>query len=175
MPQPDAERVFAERAKTTRTKLGLRQQDLADRLGGQGADIDRAAVGKFETGKRGIYLHEAFEIAAALGVPPLSLMAPTEPDAEVTVTSGDAVTARHFRDWVKGDRRLRDEDDALTYFAELPEEDRLLQAANLSHVRYDLEQLAAARLEGNAERATVFVNSLLMHLSDVRDEIEGKA
>jgi transcriptional regulator with XRE-family HTH domain len=52
-----------------RTFLGLRQEDLARKVG-----MSRAAIASIETGRQRILLHHVATIADALGVPPKRLL-----------------------------------------------------------------------------------------------------
>ena len=52
-----------------RAEIGITQQDLADALG-----LSRPAVANIETGRQRIYLHDLFEIAAALKMTPHNLL-----------------------------------------------------------------------------------------------------
>jgi transcriptional regulator with XRE-family HTH domain len=108
---PPPSRVFGEQVRGVRTRKGwTSQQHLADRLEELGHDIDRSAIARLETGKRGVPLDEAFAIAAALEVSPLSLMLPREPDDPVAVAPRLTVSAEEAREWVRGDEPLPNQD-----------------------------------------------------------------
>ena len=59
-----AGKVLCTLLRDTRTELGLRQQDLADRLG-----EPQSFVSKFESGERRLDVIELYQICFALGVP----------------------------------------------------------------------------------------------------------
>lgn len=72
-----------------RSFRGLNQQQLADRVG-----VRRSAIRDIETGKRGIQLAEAAEIAAVLDVP-LDLMCGEQPlTLHVTIAPAPASATR---------------------------------------------------------------------------------
>jgi transcriptional regulator with XRE-family HTH domain len=57
---PDAEAVFLELVREIRTEAGLRQQDVADRLG-----QPQSVVSKYESGDRRLDVLELREVCAA--------------------------------------------------------------------------------------------------------------
>lgn len=103
--------VFGEQVRGVRTRKGwTSQQRLADRLGALGHEVDRTAVTRLETGKRGVSLDEAFAIAAALEVSPLSLMLPRAPEEPVAVAPRLTVTTKAARAWAQGVEPLPGQD-----------------------------------------------------------------
>lgn len=103
--------VFGEQVRGVRLRRGLAsQQRLVDRLGELGYAVDRSTINRLENGSRGVSLDEAFAVAAALGVSPLSLMLPLEMGQPVAVAPGLTVTSAEARAWAKGDEPLPGQD-----------------------------------------------------------------
>src|SRR6195952_4460236 len=66
----DAARVFGERVRAERLRLGISQETLA-----QLSDVHWAFVGQVERGTRNLSLHNIIKIAAGLDVDPAILVA----------------------------------------------------------------------------------------------------
>jgi len=64
---------FGRRLRDLRRAAGLSQQELAARV-----DISRASVANIERGAQRVALHQAVELAAALGVDPIRLIPQTQ-------------------------------------------------------------------------------------------------
>lgn len=65
-----ARKVFGENVRKRRRKLGLSQEELADR-----AELHRTYVGSIERGERNVSLENIVRLAAALEVKPAALLA----------------------------------------------------------------------------------------------------
>jgi transcriptional regulator with XRE-family HTH domain len=76
MPQPisDAARTLGERVKNRRNRLGISQEELADR-----ADLHWTFVGQVERGRRNLSLHNLLKLAAGLGIDPGKLVQGLDP------------------------------------------------------------------------------------------------
>ena len=84
----DLRQRLGDRVKRRRSQLGLRQADLADRLG-----LDDSTVRAIEAGRRGVSMDTLVALASALAVPAGSLI-----DDEPTSDHGlDAEAARIVR------------------------------------------------------------------------------
>lgn len=104
-------RVLGEQVRRVRVRKGwTTQQALADRLKALGYDMDRSAVARLETGKRGVSLDESFAIAAALEVSPLSLVLPRNEDEPVSVAPDLTVSTAAAREWLRGEEPLPGQD-----------------------------------------------------------------
>lgn len=102
---------MAARVRTVRIRKGwTSQQKLADELGKLGYEVDRSAIARLETGKRGVHVDEAFALAAALEVSPLSLMLPSAPGEPVAVAPEMTVTSAEARAWARGESPLPGQD-----------------------------------------------------------------
>lgn len=79
-------------------------QQLANAVTERGAPMSRATVSDLENGRRGAHLTvpELVAIADALGVSPVSLLAPELPDGAINVM-GDDVRSLDFLRWVSGE------------------------------------------------------------------------
>jgi transcriptional regulator with XRE-family HTH domain len=71
MPEPksDAARIFGERVRTNRQRLGISQETLA-----QLSDVHWTFVGQVERGTRNLSLHNIVKLAAGLDVDPAVLV-----------------------------------------------------------------------------------------------------
>src|SRR6266550_2584673 len=77
-PMPDKREeclAFGKAVRMYRTRMGLSQEDLADR-----AEIHRTYIGGIERGERNPTLTMIHRLAAALGVPPTKLVGDEEPE-----------------------------------------------------------------------------------------------
>ena len=72
MPEPKSEaaKIFGERVRANRHRLGISQETLADL-----ADLHWTFVGQVERGTRNLSLHNIIKIAAGLDVDPAELVA----------------------------------------------------------------------------------------------------
>lgn len=68
---PDLNRSLAVNLRRLRTKLGLSQEEFAERCG-----LHRTYVGAIERGERNVTLKTLGQIAEPLGVGPLDLLKP---------------------------------------------------------------------------------------------------
>ena len=102
--------VLRERMKTIRKHQGLTQEGLADKLTEQGSPIDRASLGKIETGSRGISLDEAVAIALALDVSIAHLLVPDSP-VPIQIGKWRIAGGGRYAQWVRGGRPLPSQDD----------------------------------------------------------------
>jgi transcriptional regulator with XRE-family HTH domain len=72
----DLQRTVGRNIRRIRTAGDLSQEDLADRIGHH-----RTYVGSVERGERNLSLRSLERLAASLGVDPVALLAPGDPDA----------------------------------------------------------------------------------------------
>lgn len=70
---PDILRAFGQAVREARLERGLSQEKLAERAG-----LDRTYVGGIERGERNVAIINIFRVAAALGIPPSSLLLEVE-------------------------------------------------------------------------------------------------
>lgn len=68
---PDLNRLLAANLRRLRTKLGLSQEEFAERCG-----LHRTYIGAIERGERNVTLKTLGHIAEGLGVGPLDLLKP---------------------------------------------------------------------------------------------------
>lgn len=66
---PDLNRLLAANLRRLRTKLGLSQEEFAERCG-----LHRTYIGAIERGERNVTLKTLGHIAESLGVAPLDLL-----------------------------------------------------------------------------------------------------
>lgn len=62
---PDVKRLFGERVREFRSRLGISQEELGDRAG-----LDRTYVSSIERGRRNVALENICRLATALEVDP---------------------------------------------------------------------------------------------------------
>lgn len=89
-------------------------QNLADECAALGLDVRRDLITDLENGRRShVSVAELFVLAAALGVPPVQLLAGTGAEESAEVLPGRHVPAFRAAEWVSGEGPLPDpEDDA---------------------------------------------------------------
>jgi transcriptional regulator with XRE-family HTH domain len=105
--------VFGQRVYETRERLGLTQQQLANRLEEIGhKPMHRMTVAKIEAGRDGpwqsvraerVTLAETLAFAAALNVAPVHLITPLADEVPVAITRKHAARASVLRQWIRGD------------------------------------------------------------------------
>lgn len=168
--------VFGSHVRDVRIRKGwTSQQHLADRLGELGHGIDRSAIARLERGTRGVPLDEAFAIAAALEVSPLSLMLPREPGQPVAVAPGLTVTSAEAREWARGDDPLPGQD---RQFFEQESPEFWVEALGWRRMRglYALvSRLAEAWDQEDAKGAATALDALDEELAEQRAEVRRLA
>jgi transcriptional regulator with XRE-family HTH domain len=107
--------IFGRRVAQVRRHHGWTQAELAKRMSDLGWNVDQAAIARIESKKpstraQNVRLAEVLALAAALGVSPLFLFLPIEDNEEVKI-AGLRLRAWEVREWVRGLRPLRPEDD----------------------------------------------------------------
>jgi transcriptional regulator with XRE-family HTH domain len=101
--------IFSRRLKDARTRRGWKQSDLSIRVTELGHPLDRATVAKIERGERRVTLDDAVALAAALGFPLMSLLAP-EGEEDVELAPALPLRTRFAQSWMMGWLPLRRED-----------------------------------------------------------------
>jgi transcriptional regulator with XRE-family HTH domain len=86
----------------------LSAEALAERVSKLGWPISRTTVTKIELEQRGVYVEEAFIIAAALNVPPPVLFFGLESGEHVTLTEKSTIHPDLARKWLCGEGPLAD-------------------------------------------------------------------
>jgi transcriptional regulator with XRE-family HTH domain len=116
----------AEQIRTFRTRRGMSQQGLADRLNQLGARVDRSVVAKVESGKRAVSLEDAFRFALALDVAPVHLLVPIDSDEPIHLAPNMEAPPHEVRAWIRGFMPLFQ--DPRVYFTSVPKKE--FQAAD---------------------------------------------
>lgn len=107
MAGPRISQVFPLQLQKWRNRRGLTTQALADRMGELGEPIHPSAITKIESGARKVSLDEAFAFAAALNVPPPTLLLPLDgQQRRVRITAKSDIHPHLALDWIAGDREL---------------------------------------------------------------------
>src|SRR4051794_30544803 len=96
----------AGQVRVFRTRRGMSQQDLADRLNQLGARVDRSVVAKVESGKRAVSLEDAFRFALALDVAPLHLIVPVDSDDPIHLAPDMEASPGEVRAWIRGQQPM---------------------------------------------------------------------
>ena len=87
-------------------------QWLADETERLGHPISRAAIANYESGrKKGLDVAELLVIAAALQIPPLTLLFPQLPDGPIEVLPGIETTSWDAAAWLSGEANSPDPDN----------------------------------------------------------------
>lgn len=98
-------RRIGEQVRKLRGKRSAQQ--VSDRTKDLGYHVGRATISELETGRRkSIPVTDLVILAAALGVPPVSLIYPDIPDGPVEVLPGHSVSSSDAMQWFDGDRTL---------------------------------------------------------------------
>lgn len=119
--------TFSNRVKEVRRRKQWTQQDLSDRLRELDWPIDQSVIARIEDPKkRPVSLDEAIVLSAALGTTPIHLIVDPAGIEPLHLAPNYAVNAREARQWLRGQRPLREE-DALTYYTEVSVEERKRQ------------------------------------------------
>jgi transcriptional regulator with XRE-family HTH domain len=106
----DLHRCIAAAIKNARANRSA--QWLADETERLGYPISRAAIANYESGrKRGLDIAELLVIAAALQIPPLTLLFPQLPNGPVEVLPGVPTTSWDAAAWFSGEASSPDPDD----------------------------------------------------------------
>ncbi|MCU0269062.1 MAG: helix-turn-helix domain-containing protein [Acidimicrobiales bacterium] len=101
--------VLPEEVWRLRRARGWSQAKLAEELTAQGWAVGQTTVAKIEAtgaGRRQVTVDELFRLAFALGVTPIALLVPPEPEAFSEVAPAVEVEAADVRAWVQGRQRL---------------------------------------------------------------------
>jgi transcriptional regulator with XRE-family HTH domain len=108
----------AQQIRRLRTRRGISQQGLADRLNQLGARVDRSVVAKVESGKREVRLEDAFRFALALDVAPVHLLVPTDSDEPIHLAPNLEAPPHQVRAWIRGFHPMLQ--DPRPYFSTVP-------------------------------------------------------
>lgn len=101
---------IAQNIKDARNTAGMSAQDVADRTQKLGYGVSRDKIANYESGrKQGLDLSEFLVIAAALRVPPVTLIFSGPPDEPVQVLPGHYATTVTGLAWLCGDPALADD------------------------------------------------------------------
>jgi transcriptional regulator with XRE-family HTH domain len=105
MEQPWAEELNRRMAIAIKTaRAGRSAQWLADETERLGHPISRAAIANYESGrKKGLDVAELLVLAAALRIPPLTILYPKLPDGPVEVLPTVQVTSWDAAAWFSGE------------------------------------------------------------------------
>ena len=144
---------FARRLPAARAARGLSQRRLAQDLRAAGLGIDHSALARIESGARNVSLDEAFAIALALNVSPLSMFAPREPAPRVRIAPSVDMAPGDLRRWVRGLAPARPGDKwRRPYFEEVSDEEWEAHEA-FPELRRIADQVAAIESFATAPRA----------------------
>jgi transcriptional regulator with XRE-family HTH domain len=195
MAEQSLTEVISERIKTIRYhKLGMNQGELAAELAKRGFHYEQTTISRIERGERELSVSELFAFAAALGVSPIALLLPTNPEDGVWIANG-ILDGPGLRDWIRGfvpPPRANDRQRRLHY-EQLPADewnalqvpgvqrlviwvtDRLLRAlgnrAMASEVADGDEELAASFAANETETARQLLTDIERFVGTIRDEI----
>ncbi|MCR2801172.1 helix-turn-helix domain-containing protein [Microbacterium sp. zg-Y818] len=96
--------AIGARIAALREGRGLSGRELADRTEEFGHRIDRAILANLENGRRAVVsVPEIFVLAAALDVPPMTLLLPSDPYADVQVLPDADLPFAEAARWVVGE------------------------------------------------------------------------
>jgi transcriptional regulator with XRE-family HTH domain len=189
-PVPLAKAV-GERVRTIRGRqLGMNQTALIAELKRRGFDYEQPTISRIERGERELSVSELFAFALVLGVSPLALVTPEDPD-DIVELGGEYLNVHQLRDWVRslippppGEHRRRylnalpnDEFHAL----QVPGVEKLVAAVTDRLLRflgervrggnYGDEALAASVKKRQTELAGETLEDIERYVSMIRDEI----
>jgi len=96
--------------RSARKENGLSAQDVADATAELGYPISRSRIANLENGrKQGVDVAELAVLAAALGVPPVTLLYGGQPDRDVEMLPGRTEASVFALAWFTGDTALADD------------------------------------------------------------------
>ena len=95
--------IFQRRLHQARRAQGVSQRDLVARLSNVGQSMNQAAIARIERGERKVSIDEAFAIAVALDVAPLSLFLPITGNEPVALAPGLEIDQAKARRWARGE------------------------------------------------------------------------
>jgi transcriptional regulator with XRE-family HTH domain len=125
---PTPGEVFARRIREVRSRRGLSQQTVVERLRALGIEkMDQTIVSRIESGARRVTLDEALALALALDVSPVSLYLPHGEEERVRLTPGRVEDAETAWAWATAREPLPDM-HAETFYAERSEAARMTDA-----------------------------------------------
>jgi transcriptional regulator with XRE-family HTH domain len=164
--------------KEVRERKRWSQQDLANRLAEMGDPTDRATIARTETRARGLSLDDAVAYAAALGASFVHMVCPLDRTELVALGSKMAVPSVEVRDWIRGQRSLRPEDER-TLVMESPDEEWMARQhvyldVAINRMQAVLDALALGDQEGVKE-LTPSANEALVRLRRESADRPGKA
>src|SRR5205085_1594945 len=109
-----------------RKRRGWSQQQLAERVTRLGHPMHRVTLAKIESGgerSESVRLDEVIALSYVLGVSPLHMIVPFDPDARLRVIATkphvDAIAARQ---WLRGEEPLPDQERRF-FLSEVPEDE----------------------------------------------------
>jgi transcriptional regulator with XRE-family HTH domain len=103
-------RRIATTIREARTREGMSAQHVADATQELGYPISRDKIANYEAGrKQGLDIAEFLVLAAALRMPPISLLFDGPPDEAVEVLPGDHATIVEGMAWLSGDPALAED------------------------------------------------------------------
>lgn len=97
--------VISRKLKTYRGLRDWSQRELAERLDDLGLPLNRVTLAKIEAGGTragNTSVEEVLAIAAALSVPPLSLILPLEGERDIAITPSSPVNPFYALNWMLG-------------------------------------------------------------------------
>lgn len=101
---------IAGAVRSARKESGRSAQDIADATAELGYPISRSRIANLESGrKQGVDIAELMVLAAALGVPPVTLLYPGSPDHEIEMLPGRSRTSVFALAWFAGDTVLAED------------------------------------------------------------------
>lgn len=167
------EAILAARVREMRTRQGLTQQDLSERVHALGGALDRVAIIKIENGNRGVALDEVLLLAAALQVAPVQLMSPHARSAKVTL-GNVTVSGNRLRRWIRGRKPLRDSDDRSIFFGFVSQTDWDVYLTPLHFIDDAVGEVIDSYINKDADKAAAALRQLIKSATQLLWEIEGE-
>lgn len=105
--------AVAANVRRHRERQGLSTYELARRLADAGRPMTPAAVGRIERGERRVDVGDLMALAAALDVPPVTLLLPARLRGDVEITGVGTVSSQQVLRWSQAREPLRYPTDAV--------------------------------------------------------------
>jgi transcriptional regulator with XRE-family HTH domain len=156
-----------------RELLGIKPQEMVDRLRDKGLFMDRSTYVNIELGRRkSMSVPELLAIAYVLDMPPALLMIPVGLSPTLEVIKGEHVSSWEAFEWLRGNRPFPAQHGASVGEGSPGLSDLLSQSKVIQWHRFNDElQVAIASLESQPERSRDEIASKVEQLRHWRDLI----
>lgn len=166
--------TIATELRRIRQERGMSAQKLADRCGELGAPIPRTVLSNLENGRRGnVTVAELLVLAAALDVPPATLVFPVGRTEEVEVLPNNSVHPLSAIQWLSGGPEGSGSEDVPIYRYRRHAKRAAELEASLGQLSW-LKRSASERELQNAKMRSLVVSEQLDRMMEQRNELTAR-